>query len=352
MKILVINPGSTSTKIAVYENLTQVFIRTIRHCPEELSAFRNVSGQYSFRKEILLKELREEGISLNFNAVIGRGGLLRPIRGGVYEVNDKMVSDLLNARRQHASNLGGLLANEIASRIPGCKAFIADPVVVDELEEVARISGLPFLPRISIFHALNQKATARKYARESGREYDRLNLIVAHMGGGISVAAHRKGKIVDVNNAIDGEGPFTPERAGTLPAGQLVELCFCGKYTQDEINKFLNGKGGLMAHLGSTDVEAITEATQKGDPKSKLIMDAMIYTISKSIGAMAIPLSGKIDGILLTGGIAFNRYVTTSIGERVSFMAPVIIYPGENEMEALAHNAFQALTGASEVLSY
>lgn len=264
MKILVINPGSTSTKIAVYENETPLLVRNIKHTVEELSVYPQVIDQFEFRKNLVLEELETNGIPFEFDAVIGRGGLVKPISGGVYEVNEAMKRDTLHAMRTHACNLGGLIAEELASALPHCRAFIADPGVVDEREEIAHISGSPLLPKITIWHALNQKAIARRFAKEQGSRYEDLDLIICHLGGGISVAVHHHGRAIDSNNALDGEGPFSPERAGTLPAGQLIDLCFSGQLTKDELKKRISGRAGLTAHLGTTDVPAIIQSIEKG----------------------------------------------------------------------------------------
>lgn len=352
MKILVINPGSTSTKIAVYENETPVLVRNIRHSMDELSAFHQIMDQFQFRKELVLQELKANDIALEFDAVIGRGGLVKPIAGGVYEVNEAMKRDTLHAMRMHACNLGGLIADEIASSIPGCRAFIADPGVVDELDDVARISGSPLMDRITIWHALNQRAIARRFAKENQTRYEDLNLIICHLGGGISVAVHHLGRAIDANNALDGEGPFSPERAGTLPAGQLIDLCFSGKHTKDELKKRISGRAGLAAHLGTTDMILIEDLIEKGDKHAELILNAMIYNVAKTIGGAATVLSGKVDAILLTGGIARSEYVIPRLIERISFIAPVHVYPGEDEMEALALNALGALNGELSIQVY
>jgi len=352
MKILAINPGSTSTKIAVYVNENPVLVHTIRHSVEELAPFARVIDQYEFRKQLVLHELEANNIPLEFDAVIGRGGLVKPIPGGVYEVNDALKHDLMHAVRSHASNLGGLIAAELAIMLPGCRAFIADPVVVDELDDIARISGSPLLPRVSIFHALNHKAIARRYAQEHGVKYEEQNLIVCHLGGGISVAAHRQGRVVDVNNALDGEGPFSPERAGTLPAGELINLCFSGRFTREELQKQVTGRAGLAAHLGSTDIPAIEQRIVQGDEQAKLILDAMIYNVAKAVGSQAVVLQGHVDAILLTGGIAYSDYVVSKLKSVVSFLGKVEVYPGEDEMGALAMNALSALRGEVEVKEY
>ncbi len=352
MKILAINPGSTSTKIAVYENETPLLVRNIRHTVEELSVFPEVMDQFEYRKSLVLRELQANEIPFQFDAIIGRGGLVKPIPGGVYEVNGAMKRDTLHAMRTHACNLGGLIADELAASLPGCRAFIADPGVVDELEDVARLTGSPLMPRVTIWHALNQKAIARRYAAEHGTRYEDLDLIICHLGGGISVAAHHHGRAIDANNALDGEGPFSPERAGTLPSGQLIDLCFSGKFTKEELKKRISGRAGLAAHLGTTDVVAIIQSIGKGDKKAELVLDAMIYNVAKAIGALSVVLYGKIDAILLTGGIAYSDYVVSRLTKRISFLAPIAVYPGEDEMEALALNALGALRGELPVQVY
>lgn len=352
MKILAINPGSTSTKIAVYQNEDRLFVKSFTHTPEDLAPYHSILEQYDFRKNIIINELKKENMFFEFNAIVGRGGLLKPISSGVYEVNDKMKTDLRNATMQHACNLGGLLAQEIASLIPGCKSFIADPVVVDELDDISRVTGSPLISRLSVFHALNHKAIARKYARSVGKKYEELNLVVAHLGGGISIGAHRQGKIVDVNNALDGSGPFSPERAGTLPAGQLVSLCFSGKYTEQELRKMLNGKGGMVAYLGTTDVRDAVALIEAGDKKAELIVKAMTYTAAKEIGSMCVALRGKVDAIVLTGGIAYCDYVIENLMQQIGFLAPVSIFPGEDEMEALAFNGLAVLKGELTCTEY
>ncbi len=353
MKILTVNPGSTSTKIAVYNDLTPVLVSTIRHSVEDLSHFDKVQDQFDMRLALVLDELKRDGVPLDFDAVVGRGGLLKPVPGGVYEVNDVMLAEMEHPLRSHACNLGCRIAYDIASRIPGCRALMADPGVVDELEDVARVSGSPLMPRITTWHALNQRAIARRYAAEyTSVRYEDLNLIICHLGGGISVGAHRHGRCVDVNNAFDGEGPFSPERAGSLPAGSLIDLCYSGRYTIDQLKKRISGKAGLASHLGTTDVAAIIDRIEKGDEHAKLILDAMIYNIAKNIGAAAVVLRGKVDAILLTGGIAHAAYVTDGIKNYVDFLAPVYIYPGEDEMLALAANGLGALRGELEVKQY
>jgi butyrate kinase len=352
MRILAINPGSTSTKIAVYENENRLFVTTFYHSPEALSHFPTILSQYDYRKELIIDELKKENLFSDFDAIVGRGGLLKPIASGVYEVNEVMKNDLRNATMQHACNLGGLLAEDIALLIPGCKAYIADPVVVDELDDVARLSGSPLMMRKSVFHALNHKAIARKYARSVNKKYEELDLIVAHLGGGISVAAHRQGRVIDVNNALEGSGPFSPERAGTLPARQLVDLCFSGDYTQEEIKKMITGRGGLMAHLGTTDARDVVKRINEGDARAELVLKSMIYNIAKEIGSMSVVLHGKVDAILLTGGISYNDYCINKLKEYIAFIAPVYVFPGEDEMEALAFNALGVLRGKLNCKEY
>lgn len=350
--ILAINPGSTSTKIAVYKNEDQLFTTSISHSPEELAGFKSVIDQFEWRKGLILKALADNNIDVNkLSAVVGRGGVISPIESGVYEVNDDLRHDLLNARMQHASNLGGLLARDIADSI-GVKSYIADPVVVDEMMPYARISGVPELPRESIFHALNQKAVARLFAKESDKKYEDLNLVVCHMGGGCTVSAHRRGRVIDTTNALDGCGPISPERSGSLPPGPLIRLCFSGKYTEEELIKKVHGKGGLFAHLGTTSVPEVLDRIMAHDLHAMLILRAMCYSIAKEIGAMAVALKGEVDAILLTGGIAHSKRVTDFIADHVDFIAPIFVYPGENELKALSENALAVLRGERSAKTY
>jgi len=351
-RILAINPGSTSTKIAIYDDDNPLFTVSISHSAEELANFRSVPEQFHWRKDLIKGALRERGIDLpSINAVIGRGGVISPVESGVYIVNDDLRHDLVHARLQHASNLGGLIAADIAGEI-GVPAYIADPVVVDELIPYARISGLPMLPRESVFHALNQKAIARTYAAESNAKYEDLNLIVCHMGGGITVSAHRHGRVIDTTNALDGCGPFSPERSGSLPPGPLIRLCFSGKYTEKELISMVHGRGGLVAHLGTTSVPEVLDRIDKGDLHAMLILRAMCYTICKEIGAMSIALGGDVDAILLTGGMAHSKRITDFVAELTDFIAPIFVYPGENELKALAMNALAVLRGEREAHDY
>ena len=344
-KVLAINPGSTSTKVALYDEERPLLDLTLRHSTEEISRFANVIDQLDWRRGLILSALREQSFNLkDLSAVIGRGGLIRPIPAGVYEVNSRMRYDLRNAPMKHACNLGGLLAAQIA-HMAGVKAYIADPPVVDEMDDAARITGMPMCPRKPIFHALNQKAIARLHCGRMGWTYKESNLIVAHMGGGISVAAHRQGRIVDVNNALDGDGPFAPDRAGSIPSSELIKVCFSGQYTKEELLKFISSKGGLVAYLGTNSVIQAMEHIEKGDQRAKKVLESMCYNISKQIGAMAGALSGKVQAILLTGGIAYNEPIVEYIREHCGFIAPVEVYPGENELEALVINALVVLRG-------
>jgi butyrate kinase len=352
-RILAINPGSTSTKIAVYQNETPVFVKNITHLAEELNQFDRVDEQFVFRKNIIYKELEHAEIQLDLiKAVVGRGGMLKPIASGVYEVNEALKHDLHFPQFEHASNLGGLIADEIARSLPNAKAYIADPVVVDELDDIARVSGLPSFKRISIFHALNQKAIARQHAKSVMRKYEDLNLIVVHMGGGITVGAHHRGRVIDVNNGFDGEGPFSPERCGTMPTGDLVRFCFSGKYTKNEVLKMMVGQGGLVAHLGTNSAYEAIERAREGDKHARFILQAMAYQVAKTIGSMIIVLNGDVDAILFTGGIAHSKWFTNMIIQRVHKFAPVFIYPGEDEMRALAFNGLMVLKGELKAKEY
>jgi len=345
--ILAINPGSTSTKVAVYVNAKLIFLKSIPHKLNDLSAFSNIADQYEYRKDVILEELKNAHIDLDeIRAIVGRGGLIKPIKSGTYKINKAMKDDLRKGiLGQHASNLGGLIADEIAKSLPSATAYIADPVVVDELDDVARIAGHPKFKRISIFHALNQKATARSYARLLNRKYEDLNLIIAHLGGGITVGAHKEGRVIDVNQGLDGEGPFSPERSGTLPVGALARLCYEGGYSYEQVKRMITGEGGFVAFFQTNNAYEIELAVEEGDKKAKSIQDAMSYQIAKEIGAMSSVLKGEVDAIILTGGIAHNPMVVEYVKKMVSFIAPVVIYPGEDEMHALAMNGLRVLKG-------
>ncbi len=354
MRILVINPGSTSTKIAIYQQERVIFLKTIRHTPEELRKFKRITDQFEFRKDVIIRELKGADVHVEtIDAVIGRGGMVKPIASGVYRVNETMRTDLLECKRgEHASNLGALIAADIAKQLPSAEAFIADPVVVDELEPLARYSGHPLFERRSVFHALNQKAVARSHAKSIMKKYEDLNLIVVHLGGGITVGAHKKGKVVDVNQGLDGDGPFSPERSGTLPVGQLIKVAFSGIYSQAKMNEMILGKGGMVAYLGTNDAYIAERAARDGDEKALQVLQAMAYQVSKEIGAMSTVLNGKVDAILITGGIANSKWFCNLISERVYRIAPIHLYPGEDEMGALAENATLALEGEIEIKEY
>lgn len=345
-KILAINPGSTSTKLAIYEDETCVFKASVKHDSKEILSFSHIVDQYDFRMEAIYKELEKDQIDLStIDAVVGRGGMLKPIPSGTYEVNDKMIEYIKAAPRgEHASNLGCMIAKNIADAI-GKRSFIVDPVAVDEMEDIARFTGMPELKRDSLFHALNQKAVAFKAAKDLKKPYSELNLIVAHLGGGISVGMHHKGRVIDVNNALDGDGPMSPERSGSVPMGPLYKMVFSGKYTLKEIQRKNYGQGGLVAYLGTNDGQTIQNRIKAGDQEAKFIYDVMCYQISKEIGSGATVLKGSVDAIILTGGLAYDPYLVNYIKERTSFIAPIIVYPGEDEMEALALGGLRVLRG-------
>jgi butyrate kinase len=351
--ILVINPGSTSTKLSLFKNEKMLFTESIAHSSDLLKSFNCIIEQYEFREKVIYEFLEKKEINLNdIDAVVGRGGLLRPLPSGTYRINQKMINQLRKGLfGEHASNLGAILAYQISKHkcIP---AYIVDPVVVDEMEDIARISGILLLPRKSIFHALNQKAVARKAASDLGKNYQNVNFIVVHMGGGISVGIHQKGRVVDVNNALNGEGPFSPERSGSVPVGDLVQLCFSGKYSQDEIMAMIKGEGGLVAYLNTNDIEQVIKRIRAGDKKAKLILEAMAYQISKQIGEGATALKGNVDAIILTGGISHSNYVVEMIKDRVSFIALVMVYPGEEEMLSLCQGALRVLKGEEKERIY
>lgn len=353
-KSLIINPGSTSTKIGVFDDETLLFEETLRHATEEIARYDSIVAQKDFRKEVITKLLIEKNFDINsLDVIVGRGGLLKPIPGGTYAVTDELVNDLVEAKRgEHASNLGGIIAKEIADEL-SVPAYIVDPVVVDELSDVARLSGHPELPRTSIFHALNQKAVAKRYARENGVSYESLNLIVVHMGGGVSVGAHDHGKVVDVFNALNGDGAFSPERAGGVPNGELVKLCYSGKYTEKEMVKQLVGKAGFNAYLNTNDARDVEKlAFEENDEKAKLVYDAFIYQVAKDIGAQSTVLMGKVDRIIITGGIAYSRYVIDELTKRISHIADITVYAGEDELLALAQGALRVLNGEETAKVY
>lgn len=352
--ILVVNPGSTSTKFALFAEEKLILEKNLTHSSGKINGYRQITDQLDFRKKLILNELEKQNINLaDIRIIVGRGGLVRPIESGVYRVNEKMVSDLEQGLLgQHASNLGGLIANILAPVMPNAEAYIVDPVVVDELQPVARVSGHPLIPRISIFHALNQKAVARMYTASLKKRYEDMNLIIAHMGGGISVGAHRRGRVVDVNNALDGDGPLAPERSGSLPSGQLAELCFSGQYSHPEIRAMIAGKGGMVAYLGTNSFREVCRKAEEGNQEAILLRDAAAYQTAKEIGSAAAVLEGKVDAIILTGGMANQEDHVERIKAMIGFIAPVIVYPGEDEMRSLAFNALLALDGKIPVRDY
>lgn len=351
--LLIINPGSTSTKIGVYQDEKEVFVKTLRHSAEEIARYETIYDQFEFRKEIILEVLKEENIDIKaIDAVVGRGGMLKPIEGGTYLVNEKLIQDLkIGVQGQHASNLGGVISNEIANELK-VPAFIVDPVVVDELEEIARVSGVPEIPRVSKFHALNQKAVAKRYGKESGKGYENLNLIVTHLGGGVSVGAHRKGRVVDVNNALDGDGPFSPERSGTVPVGKLIELCFSGKYSEKELYSKIVGKGGFVAYLNTNDARDLEDWVNEGREDAIDLYNAFVYQIAKSIGEMSTVLEGNVDQIIVTGGIAYWKDIIKELNKKVGFIAGMTVYPGEDEILALAQGAIRVLNEEEQAKEY
>lgn len=353
IKSLIINPGSTSTKIGVFEDETLLFEETLRHSTEEITSYATIFDQKDFRKKIITDLLEEKNFDINsLNVVVGRGGMLKPIPGGTYPVTDDLLEDLkIGKQGQHASNLGGILAKEIGDSI-GVPSYIVDPVVVDELEPVSRYSGVEELPRKSVFHALNQKAVAKRYAKETGKKYEDLNLIVVHMGGGVSVGAHSKGRVIDVFNALDGDGAFSPERAGGVPSGALIKMCFSGKYTEKEVYSKIVGKGGLNDYLGTNDMRDVEKMIDEGNTHALEIRDAFVMQVAKDIGSMACVLKGKVDQIIVTGGIAYDQKVVSALKERAEWISPFTVYPGEDELLALAQGALRVINGEEKAMEY
>jgi len=353
IKSLIINPGSTSTKIGVFEDEDLLFDETLRHSTEEINQFASIVDQKDFRRKIIMDFLASKNFDIkSLNVVVGRGGMLKPIPGGTYTITDEMIADLkAGVQGQHASNLGGILAKEIADSI-GVPSYIVDPTVVDELMPIARYSGVPELPRVSIFHALNQKAVAKRYAKGINRPYEELRLIVVHMGGGVSVGAHEYGKVVDVFNALDGDGAFSPERAGAVPSGALVKMCFSGKYSEKEVYGKIVGNGGFNAYLGTNDMREVTKRANEGDEKAAEAKQAFLLQVSKNIGSMACVLNGKVDQIIVTGGIAYGTDIVAALKERAEWIAPFTVYPGEDELLALAQGALRVLNGEEEAKAY
>jgi butyrate kinase len=352
-KILIINPGSTSTKIGVHLNGEMKVNQSVKHADEELRQFPTIWHQYDYRKNAILGVLADNGLLVReMNAIACRGGNVRPLPGGTYRICSKMIEDMKSGiYGAHPINVGGLVAYDLGREFD-IPVFTADPPMTDELCTSARYSGIPQIARQSSFHALNQKATARKVSVELGRSYQELNLIVVHLGGGISVGAHKNGKIIDVNNALDGDGAFSPERAGTLPAGDLVKLCFSGEYTKDEVLKLLTGRGGLYAYLGTTNAIEIERRIAQGDQKAAEVYEAMVFQVAKEVGAAAAVLEGKVDAIALTGSLVYSKVLLESLLKKISFIAPVHLNPGENEMEALADAVLRYFNNEEELAVY
>lgn len=353
MKILVINPGSTSTKVAVFENLDLLVKKTIRHTAKSLKKFNDLIDQIDMRKKVVIDFLEKNNIELTeIEGFIGRGGLMKPVKSGIYEVNDQMIKDLgSNEYGEHASNLGGLIVSELAISV-NKKAYIADPVVVDEMSSVAKISGLNGISRRPLWHALNQKAVAKKYAEKLGFNYEDMNLIVAHLGGGISVGLHKRGRVTDVNNALDGDGPFSPERTGGLPVASVYELAYSGQYTLEQLKKLNHGFGGLVSYLNTNDAEKVADMINDGQVFAKRVMKAMVYQIAKEIGSLYAVTRGNLDAIIITGGLAYNQTVLQPLLEYIDHLGEIVVYPGEDELEALASNMYKLLISNIELRSY
>ena len=352
MKILAINPGMISTKLGVFSDEELLMHATLNHPFEELCRYPFIMDEFDYRKEKILEELQRQGYGLDFDVVVGRGGLVKPVESGVYELNDKVIADTRHPRMHHACNLGSLIALSIAGEIEGCRAFMVDPGVVDELAPVARITGLPELPHQTIWHALNQREIAKRYCCEHGVSYEEQDLIVCHMGSGISFAMHHHGRAIECSDALSGDGPFSPSRAGMLPTASLVKLCYSGQYTEAEMLRKINGHSGLTAHLGTNDVREVERRIAEGDEHARLVLDAMIYSTARWMASLAPATDGHVDAIILTGAIANSRYVTDSLCHKLSYLAPVFVYPGEDELTALAMNVIRAIRGEQEIKIY
>ncbi len=353
-RVLAINPGSTSTKFALFLNEQPLLVKNLRHSDAEMAAFRNRSilEQQLFRPAQIEAALAEGGANISeLNAVVGRGGLLPPLASGTYEVNTEILEELRLARRgEHASNLGAFLADSIANKA-GARAYIVDPVSVDEWPEIARLSGTALLERQSLSHALNSKAVAKRYARERGKPYQSLRLIVAHLGSGISVSAHKNGRMVDATNSRE-EGAFSTERAGGVPAMQLLNLCFSGKHTKAQIEGLLCRDGGLQSYLGTKDLVEIERRIACGDERAATVFNSMVYQIAKEVGAMAAVLCGRVDAILLTGGMANSEQLVSALSDYVKWIAPIAVYAGEDELQALAEGVLRVLSGEEQALRF
>lgn len=350
-RLLILNPGSTSTKIAVYEDESPVFTKSIDHSAEELKKYTTVVDQFEFREELILRTLAEENVPLeSVTAIVSRGGLLPPVEAGAYTINEDMIWQLRNKpHHEHASNLGAIIAYSLIQKHP-MPAFVYDGVTVDEMLPLLRITGLPWMPRQAIGHNLNMRAAGMRYAKERGKKFCDCSLIVVHLGGGISVCVQRGGRIIDIVN--DGEGPFSPERTGALPMHEVIETAFSGKYTEKSMMKLIKSQGGLVAHLGTVDVREVTKMINDGDEQAKLILEAMALNVAKNIGKEAPVVMGDVEAIILTGGIAHSQNFTDLIEKYVSYIAPVIVYPGENEMESLALGGLRVLRGEESAKTF
>lgn len=353
--ILVIYPEVDITKIAVYRSMSLVFLKTIRHKAEALAGFAKVIDELDYRTDLILDELRNNQIDFAEIAIVmARGGLIKPVKSGVYQVNEAMKRDLrVGVMGMHATNLGGLIADKIAAHLPDAKAYLADPVVVDEMEPIAKVSGLPEIERNSIFHALNHFNISREYAKSINRNYKELRTVVAYIGnGGVSVGAHRYGQVVDVNQAFDGDGPFSMTRSGSLPVGQLIDLCYSGKYTRDEMHKLVTEQGGIKGYLGTKSLTNVSAMIEAGDEKARFIVDALAYQIAKEIGSMAAVLEFKVDATLIMGSILNNKYFTEKLIGRIEKIAPVSVFPIVNDLDSLAMNGMMILRGEVEITEY
>lgn len=353
MRTLVINPGSTSTKVAIFDELKLVCKETLRHDTKKLGKFDELSEQIPFRKKVITEFLKNNKIELqSIDHFIGRGGLMKPVKSGIYEVNEKMIEDLSSCKYgEHASNLGGILAKELAGMF-GKHAYIADPVVVDEMSSVAKISGLNGISRRPLWHALNQKAVARRYAASQNQKYEHMNVIVAHLGGGISVGLHKRGRVTDVNNALDGDGPFSPERTGGLPVSGVYNLSYSGQYSLDQVKKLNHGFGGLVSYLNTNDAEKVSEMISEGHILAKRVMKAMVYQIAKEIGSLFAVTRGNLDAIIITGGLAYNQDVLLPLLEYLDHLGEIVVYPGEDELEALNYNVYNLIQGVTKLKKY
>ncbi len=353
-RVLVINPGSTSTKVGVFDGEDCIYEGTVRHSTEELSKYPNIIDQAPMRMELIRNLLKENNIDIaTVDAFIGRGGIVKPMRSGTYTVNDKLLYDLehLPSALSHASCLGGVFARQFGEEY-GKPYFIADPVVVDEREQIAKVTGLPGVERNGVFHCLNQKAVARRYCKEHGIRYEDANIIVAHLGGGNTIGAHHHGIVVDVNDGINGEGPFSPERLGGLQVKTVLDLLESGKYTIAEMRTLCSKSGGFVAHFGTNNALEIEKRAMAGDEQASLMFYALGYNVAKTIGEMAVVLKGKVDAIIITGGQGYSKPLCKYIEEMVGFIAPVVVYPGEGELEALAASAIRVLEGEEEAKEY